>query len=74
MRNRLIKNNGEAVAINYLLKTAEGRWRVVDVFLDAKYSELAMKRSEYGSVIKNAGFDELIRRLDEKIAKLAAEG
>ncbi|MCH8926661.1 MAG: ABC transporter substrate-binding protein [Proteobacteria bacterium] len=74
VRNRLIKSDGEAVEINYLLKTAEGRWRVVDVFLDAKYSELAMKRSEYGSVIKNAGFDELIRRLDEKIADLAEEG
>ncbi len=74
VRNRLIKNDGEAVEINYLLKTAEGRWRVVDVFLDAKYSELAMKRSEYRSVIKNAGFDERIRSLDEKIAKLAAEG
>lgn len=74
VRNRLIKSDGEAVEINYLLKTAEGRWRVVDVFLDAKYSELAMKRSEYGSVIKNAGFDELIRRLNEKIATLAAEG
>ncbi len=74
VRNRLIKNDGESVEINYLLKTAEGRWRVVDVFLDAKYSELAMKRSEYGSVIKNAGFDELIRALNEKIADLAAEG
>ncbi len=74
VRNRLIKNDGEAVPINYLLKSAQGRWRVVDVFLDAKYSELAMKRSEYGSVIKNAGFDELIRALNEKIADLAAEG
>ncbi len=74
VRNRLIKNDGEAVPINYLLKSEQGRWRVVDVFLDAKYSELAMKRSEYGSVIKNAGFDELIRSLDEKIADLAAEG
>ena len=71
--NRLIKNAGEAIEINYLLKTAKGRWRVVDVFLDAKYSELAMKRSEYRSVIKNAGFDELIRSLDQKIADLAAE-
>jgi phospholipid transport system substrate-binding protein len=65
VRNRLIKNDGETVEINYLLKTAKGRWRVVDVFLE-------MKRSEYGSVIKNAGFDELIRSLDEKIADLAA--
>ena len=71
VRNRLIKNDGDAVAINYLLKSTQGRWRVVDVFLDAKYSEMAMKRSEYGSVIRNSGFDELIRRLDEKIAELA---
>ncbi len=74
VRNRLIKSDGEPVEINYLLKTAEGRWRVVDVFLDGKYSELAMKRSEYTSVIKNADFETLIRSLDEKIAKLAAEG
>ncbi len=74
VRNHLVKNDGDAVAINYLVKTAAGRWRVVDVFLDAKYSELAMKRSEYGSVIKNAGFDELIRSLEQKIAKLAEGG
>ncbi len=33
-----------------------------------------MKRSEYTSVIKNADFETLIRSLDEKIVKLAAEG
>jgi phospholipid transport system substrate-binding protein len=46
---------------------------VIDVYLDGKYSELALKRSEYGSVIKNDGIQALIRRLDEKAAQLAAE-
>ncbi len=73
VRNHLVKSDGETVAIDYLLKAAEGRWRVVDVFLDGKYSELALKRSEYGSVIKNHGMEVLIRRLDEKGAQLAAE-
>ncbi len=73
VRNHLIKNDGDAVAINYLLRAANGRWRVVDVFLDDKYSELAMKRSEYRSVIKNAGFEALIRSLDDKVADLAGE-
>ncbi|MFQ6017256.1 MAG: ABC transporter substrate-binding protein [Kiloniellaceae bacterium] len=72
--NRLIKSDGEAVAINYLLRKFEDAWRVVDVFLDAKYSELAMKRSEYTSVIANHGFDSLISSLEEKLARLAAEG
>ena len=73
VRNHLVKNDGQTVAIDYLLKAATGRWRVVDVFLDAKYSELAMKRSEYGSVIKNHGFENLMQSLDDKIAALAAE-
>ena len=73
VRNRLVKSDGEAVAIDYLLKAAEGRWRVVDVFLDGKYSELALKRSEYGSVIKNHGIEVLIQSLDEKAAELAAK-
>jgi phospholipid transport system substrate-binding protein len=74
VRNHLVKSDGETVAIDYLLKAAEeGRWRVVDVFLDGKYSELALKRSEYGSVIKNHGVEALIRSLDEKAAKFAAE-
>ncbi len=73
VRNHLVGIDGEAVAIDYLLKAAQGRWRVVDVFLDGKYSELALKRSEYGSVIKNHGVEVLIRSLDEKAAQLAAE-
>jgi phospholipid transport system substrate-binding protein len=73
VRNHLVKSDGETVAIDYLLKATEGRWRVVDVFLDGKYSELALKRSEYGSVIKNHGVAALIQSLDEKAAKLAAE-
>jgi phospholipid transport system substrate-binding protein len=77
VRNRLVKNDGETVAIDYLLKVSPGdstgNWRVIDVYLDGKYSELALKRSEYGSVIKNDGIQALIRRLDEKAAQLAAE-
>jgi len=71
-RNRRVKSDGETVAIDYLLKAGKGRWRVVDVFLDGKYSELALKRSEYGAVIKNHGVASMIQSLDEKAAKLAA--
>ncbi len=77
VRNRLVKSDGAAVAIDYLLKAGPGDskdgWRVVDVFLDGKYSELALKRSEYGAVIKNDGVETLIRRLGDQAARLAAE-
>jgi phospholipid transport system substrate-binding protein len=66
--NHLIKSDGEAIAINYLMRRTEGRWRIVDVFLKAKYSELAIKRSEYTSVYKRDGFARLIEIMETKIA------
>lgn len=74
VRNRLIKSDGEAIEINYLLKRSKATWRAVDVYLDAKYSELAIKRSEYSSVIANDGFDGLIRRIETKLAEMANKG
>ena len=73
VRNRLIKSDGEAVAIDYLFKSGAEGWRVVDVLLDGKFSELALKRSEYGAVIKNDDIEALIRGLDENAARLAKE-
>jgi len=70
VRNKLIKSNGDSIEINYLLREFRERWRVVDVFLDAKYSEMALTRSEYTSVIKNQGFDILIRVLEEKLVRM----
>ncbi|MDH3596408.1 MAG: ABC transporter substrate-binding protein, partial [Rhodospirillales bacterium] len=66
--NHLIKSDGEPIAINYLMRQTEGRWRIVDVFLKAKYSELAIKRSEYTSVYKRDGFARLIEIMEAKIA------
>lgn len=74
VRNRIVKSNGEAVPINFLLKREDRGWRAVDVYLDAKYSELAIKRSEYTSVIAKEGLDGLIRRIEAKKAELASEG
>ncbi len=74
VRNQIVKNDGKAVGIDYLLRSGEDGWRVVDVFLDAKYSEMAMKRSEYSSVLSKQGFEGLVDILEAKIAKLAFEG
>ncbi len=73
VRNRLIKGGGEAVAIDYLLRDFDGRWRIIDVFLDGTISEIATKRSEYNSILKRDGFDGLLARISQKTADLAGE-
>ena len=70
--NKLVKSSGEVVPLNYLLRESDGGWRIVDVYLDAKYSELALKRSEYSSVVSREGFDALIGIMENKIATLAS--
>jgi phospholipid transport system substrate-binding protein len=74
VRNRLFVSEGEAVSIDYLLRNFEGRWRIIDIFLKGVISEIAAKRSEYGSILERDGIDDLLARLEEKIAVLAAEG
>lgn len=73
VENNIVKADGEAVPLNYLLHEFDGKWRIVDVLLDAKYSELAVKRSEFTSVLKSKGFDELIARLEKRISDMEAD-
>jgi phospholipid transport system substrate-binding protein len=69
VRNRLIKSDGDTIEINYLTKDYGGEWRVVDVYLDSKFSELAVKRSEYTSVLDKEGLEGLIARIEARLAE-----
>ncbi len=72
VHTELIKSDGEAIKLDYLLRqTAEG-WRVIDVFLKGTISELATKRSEYSSALSNQGFDGLMTIFEQKIAGIQA--
>ena len=72
--NQLVKADSEVVPIYYLMRQSEAGWRIVDVFLDAKYSEIAVKRSEYTSVIQRDGLAVLIEIMEQKITDFAASG
>lgn len=69
VENEIVKASGKRVPVNYLFRRFGDAWRVVDIFLDAKYSELALRRAEYGSVLRREGFEVLLRRIEEKRAQ-----
>jgi phospholipid transport system substrate-binding protein len=69
----LIDPTDKNVELNYRMRQRGGRWRVIDVYLDGTVSELALRRSEFSSIVKNDDFDALIAAIDEKIAKLASD-
>ena len=47
-------------------------WQVVDVYLDGTISELATRRSEFSSILRDRGIDGLITALNRKTNALSA--
>jgi len=65
--------NDTPVALTYVTRKARNGWRIIDVLLDDGISELAVRRSEYSSVLKSTAVDGLVKLLAQKTAKLLKE-
>jgi phospholipid transport system substrate-binding protein len=70
--SHLDTGKGEIVQLNYRLRPdKDGGWRIIDVLLNGTISELALRRSEYSSLIQREGFAALMAALNERIDDLA---
>ena len=74
VQSRIVRPNDEPIELNYLLREFEDGWRIIDVLLDARYSELARQRAEFAAVLRSGGVPDLVATLERKIAQLTAEG
>ena len=63
VRTRLVPSSGEAVTLNYLMRGSGENWKIVDVYLTGTISELATRRAEFSSILKNGGAPALIESL-----------
>ena len=71
VKTRIVRPDDSPVALDYVLAPHDGGWRIVDVLLDGKYSELAKQRAEFGAILKSDGLPELLRRLDERVRQMS---
>jgi phospholipid transport system substrate-binding protein len=72
VRTQIVEGDGKKTSLDYRLHTdGAGEPRVIDVFLDGTVSELALRRSEYSSLLKKGGFPALLEALEKKIAEQA---
>ena len=67
IQTNFIKSDGEKISFNYLVRESDDEWKILDIFLEGKISELALKKSEYSSVLKGEGFEKLILEIEKKI-------
>ena len=73
VHSRIVLSDEEPVELSYLLKKFDDDWRIIDVLLEARYSELARQRAEFAAVLRNGGVPDLLATLERKIAQLTAE-
>jgi phospholipid transport system substrate-binding protein len=74
VNSQIVTGDGEAIRVDYLLQPDQDNFRIIDIYLKASISELAVRRSEFGSVLSKKGTDGLIAALEDKAAELAKEG
>jgi phospholipid transport system substrate-binding protein len=74
VESRIVRPGEPPVGLDYLLQPSDGEWRIIDVFLDSKFSELARQRSEFSSVLRSEGYEGLVTSLEHKIETLTDSG
>lgn len=66
IHSRLNVPDDKPVKFDYMLKEKGDSWRIINIIANG-VSDLALKRSEYTSILQRDGFDALIAKINEKI-------
>ena len=64
--SQIVKANGEPVNVDYMMRRSGEDWLIADIYLDGAISEMATRRSEFATILKNDGIDGLIAALNRK--------
>jgi phospholipid transport system substrate-binding protein len=72
VHTRIVKSNGEPVAIDYLMRRNGDAWQIADVYLTGTISELATRRAEFSSVLRSQGIDALIAVLNRRAGMMVS--
>jgi phospholipid transport system substrate-binding protein len=72
VKSQIIKANGEPVKVDYMMRRNGETWLISDIYLDGAISEVATRRSEFATILKNDGIDGLIAALNRKADILTA--
>lgn len=72
VQSRIVKANGEPIAIDYLMRRDGDGWRIADVYLTGTVSQVATLRSQFVAVLAQQGVDGLIATLNRKADTLVA--
>ena len=70
VETKFTKSDGQPIQFNYVLRKTGDQWKIVSISVDG-VSDLALKRAEYMSLVKNDGYPALIGKMENQIKKYA---
>lgn len=73
VETRLDRPGDDSVGLDYRMREAGPAWKIIDVYSDGKVSEIALRRSEYASVLRAGGIESLIAAVSKKTAQRAGQ-
>jgi len=73
VETKFTKSDGTQLQFNYLLHKVDDQWRIINISVDG-VSDLALKRAEYMSLVKNDGYPALITKMEDQIRRYANGG
>jgi len=72
VRSRIVRSNGDPVALNYLMRHNGDNWQIADVYLSGTVSQVATLRSQFSAVLARQGVAGLVDTLNRKAEVLVA--
>ncbi|MCH2185578.1 ABC transporter substrate-binding protein [Myxococcota bacterium] len=73
VETRLDRPGDDSVGLDYRMRDAGPAWKIIDVYSDGKVSEIALRRSEYASVLRAGGIESLIAAVSKKTEQRAGQ-
>ena len=72
VKSRIVKSDGEPVAIDYMVHDNAVGYQVRDVYVTGTISKLATRRSDFAAILRSNGIDGLIATLNKKADDLGS--
>lgn len=73
VKTLIVGGEHDGTEINYRMRYGKGEWKAIDVVIEG-VSLVSNFRSQFQPILSQGGPEELLRRLADKNAELAAEG
>jgi len=72
--SQIVPKTGQPTEIDYVMhKDGNGNWKIIDVLLEGTVSQMAVRRSEFSSIVRRDGPAGLTQELDRKSEQLASK-